>query len=103
MLWGINVVNRDAIQPTKLWNVILDADTVLAGVFIAGMKHHDQKGKLGRQGFIWLTLSYCCFSLEEVRTGTETRQEHRKGTHKNDMEKYYLLSYSTRITEPAFL
>ena len=38
------------------------------------MKHHD-KSKLGRKGFIWPTLQYCCSFLKEVRTGTKIGQD----------------------------
>jgi hypothetical protein len=32
------------------------------------------KIKLEREGFLWLTLPYCCSSSKGVRTGTQTRQ-----------------------------
>ena len=51
--------------------------SVFVRVSIAMMKKPDQK--LGRKGFIWLILSYCCSSLNEVRTGScgqELMQSH---------------------------
>jgi hypothetical protein len=33
------------------------------------------RSKLGRKGFIWLTLPCCCSSPKEVRTGTQAGQE----------------------------
>lgn len=33
------------------------------------------KSRLEKKDFIWLTLSYHCSSLEEVRTATEAWQE----------------------------
>ena len=33
------------------------------------------RSKLGRKGFIWLILPYCCSSPKEVRTGTQAGQE----------------------------
>jgi len=33
------------------------------------------KKQLGRNGFIQLTLPYCCSSWKEVRTGTQAGQE----------------------------
>ena len=33
------------------------------------------RNKLGRKGFIQLTVPHCCSSLKEVRTGTQAGQE----------------------------
>ena len=48
---------------------------VLAFLSVAATKHRDQKSKLGRKGFIRITLPQHCSSLKEVRTGTQARQE----------------------------
>ena len=50
---------------------------LLVKVSIAVRKHHNQKSKLGRKGFIGLTLPPCGSSLKEVRTGTQIGQEPR--------------------------
>lgn len=47
---------------------------VLVRVAIAVPKHHDQS-KLGRKGFIWLTLPHHSPSRKEVRTGTQAEQK----------------------------
>jgi hypothetical protein len=44
---------------------------------------------LWRKGFVQLTLSYCCSSLKEVRTGTQAGQE--AGADTEAMEGYSLL------------
>ena len=48
------------------------------------------RSKLGRKGFIRLTLPYCCSSLKEVRTGTQAGQE--AGADAEAMEGCYLLA-----------
>jgi hypothetical protein len=48
--------------------------SVLVRVTVAVVKHPDQR-KLGRKGSICLTLPSHCSSSEEVRTGTQVRQE----------------------------
>jgi hypothetical protein len=46
------------------------------------------KSKLGRKGFIQLTLPYCCSSPKEVGTGTQAGQE----ADAEAMEGYYFLA-----------
>jgi hypothetical protein len=66
-----------AIESKLLLVVFMDGHLldVLVRVSAAARKHHDQKNKLGRKGFIHLTLPYCCLSTKEVRTGTQSGQE----------------------------
>jgi hypothetical protein len=46
------------------------------------------RNKLGREGFIQLTLPYCCSSSKEVRTATQAGQE--AGADAEAMERCYL-------------
>jgi hypothetical protein len=48
------------------------------------------RSKLGRKGFIRLTLPYCCSSLKEVRTGTQAGQ--KAGADAKAMEGCSLLA-----------
>jgi hypothetical protein len=48
------------------------------------------RSKLGRKGFIQLTLPYCCLSPKEVRTGTQAGQD--IGADAEAMEGCYLLA-----------
>ena len=48
------------------------------------------RSKLGRRGFIQLTLPHCCSSLKEVRTGTQAGQE--AGADAEAMEGCFLLA-----------
>jgi hypothetical protein len=48
------------------------------------------RSKLGRKGFIRLTLPYCCSSPKEVRTGTQAGQ--KAGADAEDMEGCSLLA-----------
>jgi hypothetical protein len=50
------------------------------------------KKKTGREGFIQLTLPYCCSSPKEVRTGTQASQE--AGADAEAMEGCSLLAAS---------
>jgi len=49
------------------------------------------RSKLGRKGFIQLTLPHCCSSPKEVRTGTQAGQE--AGTGAEAMEGCFLLAF----------
>jgi hypothetical protein len=59
------------------------------------------RSKLGRKGFIWLTLSHCCSSPKEVRTGTQAGQ--RAGADAEAMEGCSLLACLTWLAQPALL
>jgi hypothetical protein len=59
------------------------------------------KSKLGRKGFIWLTLPYCCSSPKEVRTGTQAGQEARAVSEA--MEGCSLLACLTWLAQAALL
>jgi hypothetical protein len=59
------------------------------------------KKQLGRKGYIWLTLPYCCSSPKEVRTGTQAGQE--AGADAEAMEGYSLLACLTGLAQPALL
>jgi hypothetical protein len=69
------------------------------------------RSKLGRKGFIWLTLPYCCSSPKEVRTGTQAGQ--KEGADAEAMEGcsllacfpglLSLLSYRTKTTSPEMV
>ena len=48
--------------------------TVLVGVSIPAQTSLP-RSKLGRKGFIWLTLPCCCSSPKEIRTGTQAGQK----------------------------
>jgi hypothetical protein len=63
---------------TVLVKVSIPAQTSLPG------------SKLGRKGFIQLTLLYCCSSPKEVRTGTQAGQE--AGADEEAMEGCSLLA-----------
>ena len=63
-------------------------------------KHQNQKSKLGRKGFIWLTLPYCS-SPQEVRTGNQAGQE--AGADAEAMEGCYLLACFPWLAQLAFL
>ena len=64
-------------------------------------KHHDLRSKLGRKGFIQLTLPHCCSSPKEVRTGTQAGQE--AGADAEAMEGCYLLPCFPWLAQLAFL
>ena len=57
--------------------------------------------KLGREGFIQLTLPHCCSSLKEVRTGTQAGQ--KAETEAEVMEGCYLLACFPWLAQLAFL
>jgi hypothetical protein len=59
------------------------------------------RSKLGRKGFIQLTLPYCCSSPKEVRTGTQAGQE--AGANIESMEGCYLLACFPWLVQPALL
>jgi hypothetical protein len=59
------------------------------------------RNKLGRKGFIRLTLPHCCSSLKEVRTGTQAGQE--AGADAEAMEGCSLLACFPWLAQPAFL
>jgi hypothetical protein len=59
------------------------------------------RSKLGRKGFILLTLPYCCSSPKEVRTGTQAGQE--AGTDAEAMGRYSLLACFHWLAQLAFL
>jgi hypothetical protein len=59
------------------------------------------RSRLGRKGFIQLTLPYCCPSLEEVRTGTQAGQE--AGADAEAMEGCSLLACVPWLAQPALL
>jgi hypothetical protein len=55
---------------------------------------------LGREGFIQLTLSHCCSSPKEVRTGTQAGQE--AGADAEAMEGCSLLACFPWLAQLAF-
>ena len=59
------------------------------------------KKQLGRKGFIWLTLPYCCSSPKEVRTGTQVGQE--AGDDAEAMEGCSSLACLPWLAQPALL
>jgi hypothetical protein len=59
------------------------------------------KKQLKRKGFIRLTLSHCCSSPKEVRTGTQTGQE--AGADAEAMEGCSLLACLPWLAQPALL
>jgi hypothetical protein len=59
------------------------------------------RSKLGRKGFIWLTLPYCCSSPKEVRTGTQTGQE--AGADAEATEECSLLACFPWLARPALI
>jgi hypothetical protein len=59
------------------------------------------RSKLGRKGFIQLTLPYCCSSPKEVRTGTQTGQ--KAGADAEAMEGCSLLPCFPWLAQPALL
>jgi len=60
-----------------------------------------KKSKLGRKGFIWLTLPYCCSSPKEGRTGIQAGQE--AGADAEAMEGCYLLACFLWLAQLALL
>ena len=64
-------------------------------------KHQNQKSKLGRKGFIQLTLPHCSSSPKEVRTGTQAGQE--EGADAEAMEGCSLLACFHWLAQPALL
>jgi hypothetical protein len=59
------------------------------------------KKKLGRKGFIQLTLPYCCSSPKEVMIESQAGQE--AGTDAEAMEGCYLLACFPWLAQLAFL
>jgi hypothetical protein len=59
------------------------------------------RSKLGRKGFIRLTLPCCCSSPKEVRTGTQAGQE--AGADAEAMEGCSLLACFLWLAQPALL
>jgi len=59
------------------------------------------RSKLGRKGFIQLTLSHCCSSPKEIRTGTQAGQE--AGADAEAMEGCYLLACVPWLAQLALL
>jgi hypothetical protein len=57
--------------------------------------------KLGRKGFIPLTLPYCCSSTKEVRTGTRAGQ--KAGADAEAMERCSLLACFPWLAQLSFL
>jgi hypothetical protein len=59
------------------------------------------RSKLGRKGFIRLTLPHCCSSPKEVRTGTQAGQ--KAGADAEAMEGCYSLACFHWLAQLAFL
>ena len=59
------------------------------------------RSKLGRKGFILLTLPHSCSSPKEVRTGTQAGQD--AGADASAMEGCYLLACFPWLAQPALL
>jgi hypothetical protein len=59
------------------------------------------RSKLGRKGFIRLTIPYCCSSPKEVRTGTRAGQ--KAGADAEGMEGCSLLACFPWLAQPALL
>jgi hypothetical protein len=51
------------------------------------MKYHDHKHNLGKKGFIWLTLPYCCSSSKEAQAGTQTGRKAGGRNLEEDLEE----------------
>jgi hypothetical protein len=82
------------VFPYKVfWVGILVKNSVLVRVTIAVMKHP----KLGRRGFIWLTLPYHHHS----KSGQDRNLE--AGSDAEAMEECCLVACSTWLAQPAFL
>jgi hypothetical protein len=85
------------LQPYQLlftstwWGRKIDLGFVLVRVSIPAQTSWPSS-KLGRKGFIRLTLSYCCSSPKEVRTGTQAGQ--KAGADAEAMEGCSLLACS---------
>jgi hypothetical protein len=73
---------------------------VLVRVFIPAQTSWP-RSKLGRKGFIRLTLPHCCSSPKEVRTGTQAGQE--AGADAEAMEGCSLLACFPWLALLAFL
>jgi hypothetical protein len=61
------------------------------------------RSKLGRKGFIQLTLPYCCSSPKEVRTGTHTGRNLEIGADAEIMKGCSLLACFPWLAQLAFL
>jgi len=59
------------------------------------------RSKMGRKGFIQLTLPHCCSSPKEVRTGTHAGQE--VGADAEAMEGCFLLACFPWLAQLALL
>jgi hypothetical protein len=59
------------------------------------------RSKLGRKGFIQLTLLHCCSATKEVRTGTQAGQE--AGAAAEAMEGCFLLACFPWLAQLALL
>ena len=68
--WLLQVVQ---VRVPNLHVVLLSSSCVLE--FLLLQRNTYPESKLGRKGFIWLTLLHCCLSPKKVRAGTQTRQE----------------------------
>jgi hypothetical protein len=64
-----------------------------------GSQDWNSSSKLGRKGFIQLTLPNCCSSLKEVRTGTQAGQK----ADAEAMEGCSLLACFPWLAQPALL
>jgi hypothetical protein len=59
------------------------------------------RSKLGKKGFIQLTVPYCKFITKEVRTGTQAGQ--KAGADAEAMEGRSLLAFLPWLAQPALL
>jgi hypothetical protein len=77
-------------QPSPWFSFTIRGHCLSRGFFLFLNKTSWPRSKLGRKGFIRLTLPHCCSSPKEVRTGTQAGQE--AGADAETMEGCYLLA-----------
>jgi hypothetical protein len=85
---------------THAWNSKAGMEDVLVRVSIPAQTSW-LRSKLGRKGFIWLKLPYCCSSPKKVRTGTQAGQ--KAGADAEAMEGHSLLDCFPWLAQPALL
>ena len=78
---------NDYIYPSVLVRISITAQTLWP------------RSKLGRKGFIQLTLPHCCSLPKEVRTGTQVGQ--KAGADAEAMERCSLLACFPWLAQPA--
>ena len=98
-------MNISQLLPNILWiKQELSGEVALPrthGVLVRVSIPAQTRSKLGRKGFIELTLPRCSSSLKEVRTGTQAGQE--AGADAEAMEGCFLLACFPWLAQPALL